>query len=88
MIRTVRLTSADEHIADALRTIDDKRGRPCDVEGCQPEPMIDAVALDHRAVCIDEDRQGKTTRAGIIGHFLAALADDDQDLGAERMIFR
>jgi hypothetical protein len=88
MIRTVRLTSADVHAADALRTIDDKRRRPCDVERCEPEPMIDAVALDHRAVCIGEDRQGQTTRAGIIGHFVGALADDDQDLGPERVIFR
>jgi hypothetical protein len=88
MIRTVRLTSADVQIADALRTVDDKRGRPCDVERCEPEPMVDAVALDHRAVRIDEDRQGKTTRAAIVGHFLGALAGDDQDLGPERVIFR
>jgi hypothetical protein len=88
MIRTVRLTSADVHIADALRTVDDKRRRPCDVERCEPEPMMDAVALDHRALGVDKDRQGQTTSAGIVGHFVGALADDDQDLGPERVVFR
>ena len=88
MIRTVRLTSADEHIADALRTIDDKRGRPCDVEGCQPEPMIDAVALDDGAIGIDQDRQGETVSARILADLLGALADDDQYLSPETMIYR
>ena len=50
--------------------------------------MIDPVALDHRAIWIDEDREGKTMSAGVIGHLFGALADDHQDLGPERMIYR
>ncbi len=86
VIRTIRLTSADIHEADTLRTIDDKRGRPRDVERRQPQPMIDPVALDHRAIGIDEDREGKTKSAGVFGHLFGALPDDNQDLGPERMI--
>jgi hypothetical protein len=88
VIRTIRLTSADIHEANALRTIDDKRGRPSDVERRQPQPMIDPVTFDHRAIGIDEDQEGKTTSAGVIGYLLGALAEDDQELGSERMIYR
>jgi hypothetical protein len=86
VIRTIRLTSADIHEADALCTVDDKRGRPSDVERREPKPMIDPVALDHRTIWIDEDRQGEATSAGIIGHLLGALADDNHDLGRESVI--
>jgi hypothetical protein len=85
--RTIRLASADVHEADALGTVDDKRGRPSDVERRQPEPMIDAVALDHRAIWVDENRHGETLRTGIIGHSVGALANDDQDLGPETVIY-
>jgi hypothetical protein len=88
VIRTIRLASADIHEADALRTVDDKRGRPSDVERRQPESMIDPVAPDHRAIWIDEDRQGETMNAGIIGHLLGALADDNQNFSPERVISR
>jgi hypothetical protein len=50
--------------------------------------MIDSVALDHRAIWIDEDRQSETTKAGIIGHLRGALADDHQDFGPESVIDR
>jgi hypothetical protein len=85
---TIRLASADVHEADALRTVDDKRGRTSDVERCQPETMIDAVALDHRAIWVDEDPYGETPDTSIIGHLLGALANDDQDLGPKPLIYR
>jgi hypothetical protein len=50
--------------------------------------MIDPVALDHRAIRIDEDRQGEATSAGIVGHLLGMLADDNYDLGPESVISR
>jgi hypothetical protein len=56
VIWTIRLTPADIHEADALRTIDDERGRSSNVERRQPESMIDPVALDHRAIRIEEQR--------------------------------
>jgi hypothetical protein len=80
MIRTIRLTLADVYEADTLLTVHDERGRPSDVEGREPKPMVDAVALDHRTIGIDEDRQSKTAGPVILGHFLGALADDHQDL--------
>jgi hypothetical protein len=55
MIQTIRLTSANIPETEVLRTVDDKRGRPSDVEGRQPKPMIDPIALDHRPIWIDED---------------------------------
>jgi hypothetical protein len=88
MIQTIGLTSAQIHEADALRTIDDKCGRPSDVERCQPQPMIDAVALDHRALGIDEDGEGKIMSGSVTGHLLGALTDDHQHLGSECMICR
>jgi hypothetical protein len=53
MIRTIRLTFTDVHEADALLPVDDDRGWPSDVEGGKSKMVIDAVALDHRAVWID-----------------------------------
>jgi hypothetical protein len=50
--------------------------------------MIHAVALDHRAIRVDEDRHGETPSAGICGYLLGPLADDDQHLGPERLIYR
>jgi hypothetical protein len=81
MIRTIRLPLANVYEADALRTIHDERGWPSDVEGREPKPMINAVALDHHTICIDEDRHSKAASPVIMGHFLGALADDHQDLG-------
>jgi hypothetical protein len=88
VIRTIRLTSADVHEADPLRTVDDKRGRPSDVERRKPKPMMDAVALDYGAIGIDEDRQGEIVSANVLAYLLGALADDDQYLGPEAMIYR
>ena len=48
--------------------------------------MIDSIALDHPTIRIDQNREGKPTSAGVIGHLLGALADDNQDLSPERMI--
>jgi hypothetical protein len=50
--------------------------------------MIDAVALDHRAIWVDEDPYGETPDTSIIGHLLGALANDDQDLGPKPLIYR
>jgi hypothetical protein len=80
MIRTIRLTLADVYEADALLTVDNERGWPSDVERREPKTMIDTVALDHRAVWIDEDRHGKSAGAAVVAHFLGALADDYQYL--------
>jgi hypothetical protein len=88
VIRTIRLTSADVHEADPLRTVDDKRGRPSDVERREPKPMMDAVALNYGAIGIDEDPQGETVSARILAYLLGALADDDQYLSPETMIYR
>jgi hypothetical protein len=81
MIRTIRLSPADVDEADMLRTVDEKRGRPSDVKCREPKPMIDSVALDHRAIWINEDGKGETAAAVIFGHFRSALADDYYDLG-------
>jgi hypothetical protein len=81
MIRPIRLTFADVYEADALLTVDDERSWPSDVERRQPKAMIDAVALDHRAVRVDKDRKREAVGAVIIGHFFGALADDHQDFG-------
>jgi hypothetical protein len=59
-----------------LLAVDDKRGRPRDVECREPKPMIDPVALDHRAIWIDEDWKVETAVTVIFGHFRGALADD------------
>jgi hypothetical protein len=80
VIRTIRLTFADIYEANALLTVDDERGWPSDVECREPKAMINAVALDHRTIRIDEDRQSKTVGPVVIGHFLGALADDHQYL--------
>ena len=88
VIRTIRLPLADVDEADALLTVDEKRGRPSDVERREPEPMVDAVALDDGAIGIDEDRQGETVSARILADLLGALADDDQYLSPETMIYR
>jgi hypothetical protein len=56
MIWAVCLTFADIQKADALLTIDNKNGWPSDVERGKSKTMIDAVALDHRPIRIDQDR--------------------------------
>ena len=68
--------------------IDDKRGRPSDVERREPKPMMDAVALDYGAVGIAEDRQGEIVSASIRAYLLGTLADDDQYLSPEAVIYR
>jgi 16S rRNA (cytidine1402-2'-O)-methyltransferase len=56
--RRVVLTR-DMHKADALLTIDDERCRPGDIETGNAKAMIDPVALDHRAVGVDQERDGE-----------------------------
>jgi hypothetical protein len=80
VIRTIRLPLADVYEANTLLTIDDERGWPGDVKRREPQTMIDTVALDHQALWIDEDREGKAVPAVIIGHFLGTLTDDHQYL--------
>ena len=58
MIRTIRLTLADIDEAQALVAVDDERRRSGDVVGSEPETVIDPVALNHRSIRIDKDRQG------------------------------
>jgi hypothetical protein len=53
MIRTIHLPFADGHEADVLLKVDDERGWASDVEGGKSKPVIDAIALDDRAVKID-----------------------------------
>jgi hypothetical protein len=48
--------------------------------------MIDSIALDHPTIRIDQNREGKATRANVLGDVLGALADDNQGLSPERMI--
>jgi hypothetical protein len=50
--------------------------------------MMDAVALNYGAIGIDEDPQGETVSARILAYLLGALADDDQYLSPETMIYR
>ena len=83
MIRTIRLPLADIHEAQAPVAVDDERRRPGDVEGGEPETVIDPVALDHRSIRIDKDRQGQPVGVSIIGHFLGTLADDHQHLSSQ-----
>jgi hypothetical protein len=80
VIRTIRLTCADIYEANALLTVNNERGWPSDVEGREAKAMINAVALDHRTIRIDEDGQSKAAGPVIIGHFRGALADDHQYL--------
>jgi hypothetical protein len=56
MIRAICLTFADIQKANALLMVDDKNGWPSNVEGRKSKTMIDAVTLDHRTICIDQDR--------------------------------
>jgi hypothetical protein len=88
MSRTIRLALADVHEEDTLRTIDDEGRWPSDVERREPETVIDAVALDHRAVRVDEDRERQAVGAVIVGHLVGALADDHQKLGSKGAIGR
>ena len=88
MIRAIGLISADRQVAQALLTVDDEHGRPRNVERRKPKTMIDTVALDHRAVWIDQDRQLETVCTMKLGHVRAALADDHHDLGSYALIRR
>ena len=56
MIRTIRLTLADVDEAQALVAVDDEGRRPGDVEGGEPETVIDPIAFDHRPIRIDKAR--------------------------------
>jgi hypothetical protein len=60
-----------------LVTVDDECRWPSDVKRGEPETVIDAIAFDHRAIGVDEDRKRMAASAVIIGHLLGALADDD-----------
>jgi hypothetical protein len=67
--------------ADTLLTIDDERCRSGDIETSDSQAMIDTVALDHRAVGVDEERDGETVGGAVLCHFGRTLTDNDQDLG-------
>jgi hypothetical protein len=82
MIRAIGLTFADREVANVLLTVDDENGWPSNVERRKPKAMIDTVALDHRAIWIDQDRQLETVCTMILGHVRAALADDHHDLSS------
>jgi hypothetical protein len=88
MIRTIRLTLADIHEAQALVAVDDERRRPGDIEGGESETVIDPIAFDHRSIRIDKDRQGQSVGMAIIAHFLGMLADDHQYLSSQGLIYR
>jgi hypothetical protein len=88
VIRTIRLTLADIDEAQALVAVDDERRRPGDVVGGEPETVIDPVALDHRSIRVDEDRQGQPAGMVIVGYFIGALADDHQHLSSQGLIRR
>jgi hypothetical protein len=70
------------HEPDPLLTVDDERGWPSDVKGRKPKPMMDAIALDHRTIRIDQDRKRQTVAAAVFRHFVGTLADNHQDLGS------
>ena len=88
MIRTIPLTPANMNEAQALVAVDDERRRPGDVEGGEPEAVIDPVALDHRAIRIDKDRQGQPVGMAIFDHFFGTLADDHQHLSSQGLVCR
>jgi len=44
--------------------------------------MIDAVALDHRTVRIDEDREGEAVGAVRGGNSISSLSDNHQYFGS------
>jgi hypothetical protein len=88
MIRTIRLTLADVDEAQALVAVDDEGRRPGDVEGGEPETVIDPIAFDHRPIRIDKDRQGQSVGMAVIAHFLGTLADDHQHLSSQGLIYR
>jgi hypothetical protein len=67
--------------AETLRTIDDERRWPGNIEGGQPQTMVDAIALDDRTIRIDQDRKAERMGAKVVSHFLRTLADDDEYLG-------
>jgi hypothetical protein len=76
------------HEADAPPAVDDERRRSGDVDAGEPEPMIDAVAFDHRAVWVDQEGQREAMGAAIVRHLGGALADDHQHLNPEGVIRR
>jgi len=88
MIRTIRLAFADIDEAQALVAIDDEGRWPSDVEGGEPETVIDPIAFDHRSIRIDKDGQAKPATLAIISYFRGPLADDDQHVGSKGLIRR
>jgi hypothetical protein len=88
MIRTIPLTLADVHETEALVAVDDKGRRASDIEGGEPETVVDTIALDHRSPRIDEDWKGEPVGVMIVGDFRLALADDHQDFGPKALIRR
>jgi hypothetical protein len=76
MIWTIPLTPANMNEAQALVAVDDERRRPSNIECGESETVIHTVALDHRAVRIDEDREAEPVGLVIPSHFLGPLPDD------------
>ena len=50
--------------------------------------MVDTISLDDRAIRIDQDRKAELISMKVISYFLRTLANDDQHLGAQRLIGR
>jgi hypothetical protein len=88
MIRPIRLPLADIHEAQALVAVDDERRRPSDVEGGEPEMVVDSIAFDHRSIRIDKDWQGQPVGMAIFDHFFGTLADDYQHLSSKGLVCR
>jgi hypothetical protein len=86
MIRAIRLTATDMPEANTLLTIDDERCRPGNIESGNAEAMIDPVALDHRAVGVDEERDREPMGCAVFCHFRRTLADDHHYLGPHGLV--
>lgn len=86
MIWTIRLTTTNVDETETLLTIDDERCRTGDIKTGDAKPMIDPIALDHRAVRVDEEWDSETMRGAVLGHFGGTLADDHQDLSTQSLI--
>jgi hypothetical protein len=74
--------------ADTLRPIDEESGGTGDIKRCQPQPVIDPIAFNHRTLRIDQDRKGKVPSLTIFGDLRGTLADDDDHLCPEAMVGR
>ena len=84
----VRLALADEDAADDAPGVDEKDRRAGDVEGVEPEEVVDAVGLDDGARRVDEERKLEPVLLDELRDAVGRLAEDAYDLGAERAVLR